>query len=217
MRLLIAVYCDGCCEPNPGGVAAFGWAAYRGPEKIHEFASVACAGEGATNNVAEYAAVVSALGWLLASGFGGERVVVHSDSRLLVCQLAGRYRVKAAGLVAVHRRAAALAMRFREVSFRWIPREKNAEADALARKAWESGAPERGRAQRARELVPAVRRVKEGVYSVPSQSDPSRAYTVDLRRNTCGCPDFRARGKRLGYCKHILAARRFASLAERSG
>jgi ribonuclease HI len=207
---VLTVYCDGSCEPNPGGIAAFGWAVYDGKEKVHEFYSVACKGEGATNNVAEYSAVISALSWLLANGYAERRVTVHSDSELLVRQLAGKYRVKAPNLIPLHRRALELAALFREVAFRWVPREKNVEADALSQKARQGALLSHGRGEKARGLAPLVRHLEGGLYAVPSQSDPFKTYTVDLSRNTCDCPDFRARGKRLGYCKHILAVREFA-------
>lgn len=207
---MLTVFCDGSCEPNPGDVAAFGWVVYDNKEKVHEFCSVACAGEGATNNVAEYSAVVSALSWLLANGHADRRAVVCSDSQLLVCQLAGKYKVKAPNLIPLYHQAMKLATRFKEVAFRWVPREKNVEADALSRRACQSSLLSCGRGEKARGLAPLVRRLEGGLYVVPSQSNPFKAYTVDLFKNTCNCPDFQARGKRLGYCKHILAARGFA-------
>lgn len=210
---MLTVFCDGSCEPNPGSIASFGWVVYDNKEKVREFCSVTCTGEGATNNVAEYSAVISALSWLLANGYAERRVVVHSDSELLVCQLAGKYRVKALNLIPLHRRALELAALFREVNFRWVPREKNAEADALSKRACQSSLLSCGRGEKALELAPLVRHLEGGLYAVPSQSDPFKAYTVDLSKNTCNCPDFQARGKRLGYCKHILAARRFAETA----
>ena len=209
----VTVFCDGLCEPNPGGIATFGWVAYRGSEKLQEFCSVLCAGDGATNNVAEYGAVTSVLGWLLANGHANKRVVVHSDSELLVCQLAGKYRVRAPNIVPLHRQVLNLATLFREVTFKWVPREENAEADALSRKAYQNASAGCGRGEKALELAPLVSRVGDHLYAVPSQSDPFKTYTVDLAKNTCDCPDFKARGRKLGYCKHLLAARRFAETA----
>ncbi len=45
------------------------------------------------------------------------------------------------------------------------------------------------------------------LYKVPSQTYPDVTYRVDIGRNTCTCPDFMARGRKIGYCKHILAVR----------
>jgi len=73
------VYADGLCEPrNPGGVACYGFVAWRGDERIAEGWGVACRGRAATNNVAEYAAAQAALERLLEMGldhmpYGGNR------------------------------------------------------------------------------------------------------------------------------------------------
>lgn len=209
----VTVYCDGLCEPNPGGIATCGWVAFDGGGLLHRHSSVVCRGSGATNNVAEYGAVISALGWLLANGYASRRTVVHSDSQLLVYQLAGRYAVRSPNIVPLHAQVADLARAFREVVFRWIPREENAEADALSRDAYRNALGGQSREERARKLTPLVARVGADLYDVPSQSDPATAYRVDLARNICECPDFRARGRKLGYCKHILAARGFSETA----
>lgn len=210
---MLTVFCDGLCEPNPGGVAGFGWVVYDGEEKVQEMRSVVCAGEGVTNSFAEYSAVVSVLSWLLANGYADRKVIVCSDSELLVCQLAGKYRVKAVNLIPLHRQALGLAALFREVAFKWVPGKKNAEADALSKRAHQSASAGRGRGEKALGLVPLVSLIGNHLFSVPSQSNPFKAYTVDLEKNICDCPDFKVRGKKLGYCKHILAARKFAETA----
>lgn len=207
----ITVFCDGLCEPNPGGIATCGWLAYQSEELLNSHSSVVC--RGATNNVAEYAAVISAMGWLLANGYANERTVVHSDSQLLVYQLAGKYAVRSPNIVALHAQALGLARMFREVTFRWIPREENAEADALSREAHQNALGGQSREERAETLASLVSRAGTELFTVPSQSNPWKNYTVNLVENTCDCPDFRARGKKLGYCKHILAARRFSETA----
>lgn len=210
---LVTVYCDGLCEPNPGGIATCGWVAYEREELLHSHASVLCRGEGATNNVAEYGAVISALSWLLANGYADKRVIVHSDSQLLVYQLAGKYAVRAPNIVPLHLQALDLAGMFREAFFRWVPREKNTKADALSRTAYQNALGGHSREERAQKLASRVVHIQDDRYLVPSQSDPARAYKVDLARNTCDCPDFQARGRKLGYCKHILAAKRFSRTA----
>jgi ribonuclease HI len=84
----------------------------------------------ATNNVAEYRAAIAGL--RAAAELGARAVLLRSDSRLLVEQLSGRFRVKNARLVRLHEEARALARSFDEVSFEHVPRELNAEADRLA-------------------------------------------------------------------------------------
>jgi ribonuclease HI len=87
----------------------------------------------ATNNVAEYQALLHGLRFALARGAGS--VEVFSDSELLVRQLEGRYRVKNAGLVPLHREAQGLLARFAKARVAHVPREKNRDADALANRA----------------------------------------------------------------------------------
>jgi ribonuclease HI len=84
----------------------------------------------ATNNVAEYRAAIEGL--RLASEHGAERVLLRSDSRLLIEQLAGRFKVKARNLIPLHLDARAAMRAFREVGLEHVPRAQNADADALA-------------------------------------------------------------------------------------
>jgi ribonuclease HI len=83
-----------------------------------------------TNNVAEYTAAIRGLE--RASELGAEDVTLRSDSQLLINQLSGRYRVRTAHLVPLHRRARALASGFPTIRFEHVRRESNAEADRLA-------------------------------------------------------------------------------------
>jgi ribonuclease HI len=87
----------------------------------------------ATNNVAEYQALLHGLRFALERG--AREVRVFSDSELLVRQLAGRYRVKSSGLLPLFREAQSLLARFETARVSHVPREENREADALANKA----------------------------------------------------------------------------------
>jgi probable phosphoglycerate mutase len=59
-------------------------------------------------------------------------VTLRSDSRLLIEQMAGRFKVKNARLRDLHREVQALMRRFDRVVLEHVPRGDNAEADALA-------------------------------------------------------------------------------------
>lgn len=83
-----------------------------------------------TNNQAEYRALLHCLQVLEESGLGAG--TVHSDSELLVKQIAGEYRVKDAGLKPLHAEALTRLGRLGGVRVRHIPRAQNADADALA-------------------------------------------------------------------------------------
>ncbi len=86
----------------------------------------------ATNNVAEYRALVRGL--LEAEALGAEEVEVRTDSELLARQLEGRYRVRDPELAQLHRQARNLMANFRAAVVRAVPRSENTRADALARR-----------------------------------------------------------------------------------
>jgi len=84
-----------------------------------------------TNNVAEYKALLTLLGRI--SALRASRIVIHSDSQLMVRQLNGQYRVRDRGLRPYFERAKHL-LQSLQIPFeiRSIPREENREADLLA-------------------------------------------------------------------------------------
>jgi probable phosphoglycerate mutase len=84
----------------------------------------------ATNNVAEYTAAIRGLE--RARELGATHVLLRSDSRLLIEQLAGRWKVKHPILQRLHHEARSLTKEFEEVRFEHVRRERNVEADALA-------------------------------------------------------------------------------------
>lgn len=83
----------------------------------------------ATNNVAEYKALIEGL--KLAERHDPDRLTVRADSQLLIRQLEGRYRVKNPALQALHRQASGLLEKIPH-RLEHIPREQNIVADALA-------------------------------------------------------------------------------------
>ncbi|RJO60694.1 MAG: reverse transcriptase-like protein [Dehalococcoidia bacterium] len=207
---MIVVYCDGLCEPlNPGGTATYGWVAYRDGQKLREDCAMVCSGPEATNNVAEYSAVIFALKWLLENGRESEKIVVCSDSQLCIYQLTGDYAVRSGRIRPLYEQARALARKFKFLEFRWVPREENKEADALSRKAY-AGAAKSSREEKANALLKNVERLDCTQYRVRSQNG-SRTYLVDTSVPACTCPDFLGRCLKAGIkCKHILAAEKAA-------
>jgi probable phosphoglycerate mutase len=87
----------------------------------------------ATNNTAEYAALLALLEYAVPARPAS--LLIRSDSELLIRQMEGRYRVKDAGLRVLHAAARRLIASIRGVSFEHVPREMNREADALANRA----------------------------------------------------------------------------------
>ena len=87
----------------------------------------------ATNNVAEYRALVAGLA--KAAELGIEELEVVSDSELLVRQMLGEYRVKNQALRELSLEAARLARRLGKVTYRAVRREHNELADRLVNEA----------------------------------------------------------------------------------
>jgi ribonuclease HI len=87
----------------------------------------------ATNNQAEYRALIAALEQAIS--LGAKKVDIRLDSELVVRQLSGRYRVKNTGLKPLYEQVQQLLGKLDEVSVRHVPRARNAEADRLANQA----------------------------------------------------------------------------------
>jgi ribonuclease HI len=87
----------------------------------------------ATNNVAEYAALLAALERTQA--VGATEIEVYSDSELLVKQMTGAYRVKQPHLQRLWLAAQQLARSFQRFTIRHVPRVANSDADRLANRA----------------------------------------------------------------------------------
>lgn len=202
--MAVTVNADGLCQPkNPGGIACYGWVACRDGERIGEGWGEAARGPAATNNLAEYRAVIAALEWLLAEGLVGERVLVRSDSQLLIRQMQGQYAVRSERILPLYRRVRELAGRFRSLRFEWVPRELNEEADFLSRRAY-GLALAQDRVERSRGLL--VKPAGGTVFRVGS-SDGNGWYRVDVAVPECSCADFARHRDIPGFaCKHILAA-----------
>jgi probable phosphoglycerate mutase len=106
-----------------------------------------------TNNVAEWTGVVEAL--KLARRLGAERVDLFLDSKLIVEQLQGRWRVKDAKLQPLHAEAKVMLTELRRWSATHVPRAQNSTADRLANEALDrvaAGGPMR--VARARRITP---------------------------------------------------------------
>ena len=83
-----------------------------------------------TNNEAEYHALIDGL--KAVKDWRPDRVEVYLDSKLVVEQMNGRYRIKAPELVTLHQKASELLREFPDVIVAHVDRAKNRGADALA-------------------------------------------------------------------------------------
>ena len=127
----VIVEADGGSRGNPGpaGFGAVVWA----EDHTTVLAEHGQAIGVTTNNVAEYRGLIAGLEE--ARRLGAGEVAVRMDSKLVVEQMSGRWKVKHPGMAELHQRARALASTFDSVSFAWIPREQNKHADRLANEA----------------------------------------------------------------------------------
>jgi ribonuclease HI len=92
-------------------------------------------GEKQTNNWAEYEAVALALALAKELGFAGRPVEIRMDSKLVVEQLSGNWKIKEPTLKPQVAKVRLLLADFPEHNFTYIPREENKEADALVNEA----------------------------------------------------------------------------------
>lgn len=91
-----------------------------------------------TNNVAEYSGLIAGLS--AAADLGAREVMVRMDSKLVVEQMTGRWKIKNPGLRPLAAQAASLLRGFDRVDFEWVPRSRNTAADALANQAMDAAA-----------------------------------------------------------------------------
>jgi ribonuclease HI len=137
--LLIDVYFDGLCQPiNPGGISCYAFVVKSGGRLLHSDYGVAGEpfSDESTNNVAEYTALIKALQWLLENNLGSAKIEIKSDSQLIVNQLTGDYKVKSKRIISLYKQVLLLKSKFQDIQIKWIPREKNREADRLTNKAY---------------------------------------------------------------------------------
>ena len=132
----VLVEADGGSRGNPGpaGFAAVVFTADHGVVLAERKEAIG----HATNNVAEYRGLIAGL--QAAAAEGADEVAVSMDSKLVVEQMSGRWRVRHPDLIPLQREAAALAAQFAHITYSWIPRERNAHADRLANEAMDAAA-----------------------------------------------------------------------------
>ncbi|MBI3283431.1 MAG: reverse transcriptase-like protein [Burkholderiales bacterium] len=119
---------DGSARPNPGACRIA--CVLRGPDGEH-FTHAENTGHGSSSD-AEYCALIAALELALAQC--AQDLIVYGDSRVVIDDVQANVQANKSGaavLSAHRRRARALLAQFEQIRLRWIPRHKNAEADAL--------------------------------------------------------------------------------------
>ena len=135
------LYADGGARGNPGPAGAGAVAFDSTGKRVAEVADYLGT---ATNNVAEYEAILRGLKALCAAFpegyFKSAALEIRMDSKLVIEQLRGVYKVKHPNLIPRYLEVRnILARSFSNVSYLLVPREKNTDADELANRAMDRG------------------------------------------------------------------------------
>ena len=213
----VVAFFDGLCEPrNPHGVPCYGYVIYSAVrERVGDGFGLAAEPWSwqASNNVAEYQALIRALEWLLEHNYQDTTVIVKGDSQLAIRQMQGTYAVNAPRIVPLHRTAKKLAQRFKQIRFQWVPREDNKEADLLSQRAYAEYMLRRARKEADAITWDKIAKLPDGRFLV-------QRSTVDLTAETCSCAESKRHQTRLDVkiaCRHIIAAQKLASEATSDG
>ena len=134
MKVLIEADGGSRGNPGPAGYGAVVWTADHNTVLAERKQALG----RATNNVAEYSALIAGLEE--AAKLGASEVDVNMDSKLVVEQMSGRWKVKHPDMAPLHQQATSLSTQFDRVTYTWIPREKNSHADRLANEAMDAAA-----------------------------------------------------------------------------
>ena len=132
----LVVHVDGGARGNPGPAAAAAVITDADGVVVAERAEALGT---ATNNVAEYRALL--LGLAHAAELGASEVEVVGDSELVAKQVQGLYKVRNAAMKPLHAAALQALGRFERWSIRTVPRAQNAHADALVNQTLDQRAP----------------------------------------------------------------------------
>ena len=136
----LIVEADGGSRGNPG-LAGYG-AVVRDARTGEVLAEVSEPIDHATNNVAEYGGLLAGLRAAAKLAPGAE-TEVRMDSRLVVEQMSGRWKIKHPDLRALAEQASQAARSLGRVTYTWVPRERNTHADRLANQAMDAMAKRR--------------------------------------------------------------------------
>ncbi|OBK15412.1 bifunctional RNase H/acid phosphatase [Mycobacterium asiaticum] len=168
----VVIEADGGSRGNPGpaGYGAVVWTQDRRTVLAESKQAIG----RATNNVAEYRGLIAGLDDAL--NLGATEVSVLMDSKLVIEQMAGRWKVKHPDLVELHRQAQTLASRFRRITYSWIPRAQNAYADRLANDAMDAAEAQADR-RVDKVAVPVTEAARATVAERPAETTTGPGWT----------------------------------------
>lgn len=131
------LYFDGACWPNPGPNAQYGYTLHKGGELLASVSSIVTEVGEKSNNTAEYAGLCAGLEDFLNRGVKEcVYLQVFGDSQLVINQMNKNWKIREG----LYYKKALQAVQLRnklnksyKLSFDWIPRERNEEADRLSK------------------------------------------------------------------------------------
>jgi ribonuclease HI len=135
----VVVYCDGGSRGNPGPSAIGAVVLDPASDPPRRLAVVSERIGVTTNNVAEYRALIAGLE--AAAPFGARRVRVRADSKLVIEQVKGTWKVKQPHLRPLLEQVRKLLAGYAETDLQHVPRAQNTDADALVNAALDTPAP----------------------------------------------------------------------------
>ncbi|MCA2262730.1 bifunctional RNase H/acid phosphatase [Mycobacterium marseillense] len=177
----VVIEADGGSRGNPGpaGYGAVVWTEDRTTVLAENKQAIG----RATNNVAEYRGLIAGLDDALK--LGAREAAVYLDSKLLVEQMSGRWKVKHPDLIELNAQARRLAARFDRIGYSWIPRERNSHADRLANEAMDAAAGANGAAENPE---PAEKPEPSGAEAAKTVAAPAPAPTAPGWTGARGTP-----------------------------
>jgi len=128
MGKLLRVYTDGGSRGNPGNAGIGVYITDENGEEVEKrYKNIGIA----TNNESEYTAAYLGIG--RAIELGATHIHLYADSQLIVKQLKGEYKIKKKELQEIHQKIVLLVYKHQiDMTYEWIPREQNAQADRLS-------------------------------------------------------------------------------------
>lgn len=136
----ILLEADGAYRGKDGGVASFGYLVKKDSKTVREDYGIMLE-DRVTNNYAEYMAVIKGLEWIKGSDLEFDKIIIRSDSQLVVKQVNGEWSVNSDNMKDLHKDVRELIKFFEEknksVMVKHVDRENNIKADELSQLALE--------------------------------------------------------------------------------
>jgi ribonuclease HI len=121
-------------QPQLGGFLGYGWLISRDGVVIAYGFGLFAGRKTVNSNLAEYLALIEGLDALLDLRITNTPIVIHGDSKSVIDQMNGAASISSLSTHNLYRRARKLAGQFDHISWGWVPRKNNKQADDLSRR-----------------------------------------------------------------------------------